>query len=134
MALVAVVGRDNSTLSLQKRRSVRSSLRWGRRYCLDIPVVGQSPSCRPTTRNLRTTRQKFGKLYNRVNSMPDLKELDEHYRSLSDKELARRNLTSDDAKRHFAPDWLDKADVGAVGVFKLEGGERVTAEVVGLNE
>jgi hypothetical protein len=87
--------------------------------------------------------------------MPDLKELDEHYRSLSDeellklraeggftgeaeklldKELGRRNLTSDDAKRHFAPDWLDKADVGAVGVLKLEGGERVTAEVVGLNE
>lgn len=87
--------------------------------------------------------------------MPDIKELDEHYRSLSDeellklraeggftgeaekvldKELARRNLTSDDAKRHFAPDWLDKANVGAVGVLKLESGERVTAEVVGLNE
>jgi hypothetical protein len=87
--------------------------------------------------------------------MPDVKELDEHYRSLGDeellklraesgftgeaekvldKELARRNLTSDDAKRHFAPDWLDKADVGAVGVLKLESGEGVTAEVVGLNE
>jgi hypothetical protein len=51
-----------------------------------------------------------------------------------DKELARRNLTSDDAKRRFAPDWLDKADVGAVGILKLEGGERVNAEVVGLNE
>ena len=87
--------------------------------------------------------------------MPGIKELDEHYRSLSDeellklraeggftgeaekvldKELARRNLTSDDARRHFAPDWLDKADVGAVGVLTLESGERVTAEVVGLNE
>lgn len=87
--------------------------------------------------------------------MPDIRELDGHYRSLSDeellklraeggftgeaekvldKELARRNLTSDHAKRHFAPDWLDKADVGAVGVLKLVSGEKVTAEVVGLTE
>jgi len=87
--------------------------------------------------------------------MPDIKELDQHYRSLSDeellklraeggftgeaekvldKELARRNLTSDDAKRHFAPDWLNKAAVGEVGVLNLEGGERVTAEIVRLNE
>jgi hypothetical protein len=87
--------------------------------------------------------------------MPDIKDLDEHYKSLSDeellklraeggftgeaekvldKELARRNLTSDDAKRHFAPAWLDKAEVGVVGVLKLESGERVIAEVVGLNE
>jgi hypothetical protein len=94
-------------------------------------------------------------LYNRVNFMPSTKELDEHYRSLSDeellklraeggftaeaesvfdKELARRNLTSDDAKRHFAPDWLSKADVGAVGVLTLRSGERISAEVFGLNE
>lgn len=87
--------------------------------------------------------------------MPNIKELNEHYRSLSDeellklraeggftgeaetvldKELARRNLTSDDAKRHFAPDWLDKADVGTVGVLELDGGERITAEIVGLNQ
>jgi hypothetical protein len=87
--------------------------------------------------------------------MPNIKELDEHYRSLSneellrlradggftagaekvlDKELARRNLTTDDAKRHFAPAWLEKADVGMVGVLTLESGERITAEVVGLNE
>ena len=87
--------------------------------------------------------------------MPHAKELDEHYKSLSDtellklraeggftaeaekvldKELTRRNLTSDDAKLHFAPDWLDKADVGAIGVLTLESGERITAEVVGLNE
>ena len=87
--------------------------------------------------------------------MPDIKELDKRYRSLSghellklrseggfteeaekmlDKELARRNFTSDDAKRHFAPDWLNQADAGAVGVLKLESGERVTAEIVGLNK
>ncbi len=51
-----------------------------------------------------------------------------------DKELARRNFTPDDAKRHFAPDWLNQADTGAVGVLKLESGERVTAEIVGLNK
>ena len=87
--------------------------------------------------------------------MPDAKALDTYYKTLPDRELlklraeggftgeaekvldrelGRRNLTSDDAKRHFAPDWLDKAVVGAVGVLKLEGGERVTAEVVRLND
>jgi hypothetical protein len=69
--------------------------------------------------------------------MPDTKAFDQHYRALSDeellklaaeggftaepaqllgKELARRNLTFDEAKRHFAPEWLDKADVGTLGV------------------
>lgn len=87
--------------------------------------------------------------------MPDEKTLDEHYRTLTDpellklrteggftpeaervldKELERRNLSTDEAKRHFAPEWLDKADVGMVGVLALENGERITAEVVGLNE
>ena len=87
--------------------------------------------------------------------MPNGKTLEEHYKTLSnqellklrseggftakaeqvlDKELERRNLTSDDAKRHFALDWLDKADGGAVGVLKLESGESVIAEVVGLKE
>lgn len=87
--------------------------------------------------------------------MADTKTLDEHYKALTDqallklraeggftaeaeqvldKELARRNLTSDQAKRNFAPEWLDKAEAGTVGVFSLESGERVTAEIVGLNE
>jgi hypothetical protein len=87
--------------------------------------------------------------------MPNVRDFEEHYRFRSDdellklraeggftaqaekvldKELARRNLTSDDAKRHFAPDWLDKADVGAVGVLTLRSGEAISAEVVGLNE
>jgi hypothetical protein len=87
--------------------------------------------------------------------MPHRKALDEHYRTLSNgellklaagggftekaepvlhKELARRNLTFDDAKRHFAPEWLDKTDVGTVGVVTLESGEKITAEVVGFNE
>ena len=50
------------------------------------------------------------------------------------KELARRNLKFDKAKRHFAPEWLDKADVGTLGVLTLANGERITAQVVGLNE
>ena len=87
--------------------------------------------------------------------MPKRKALDEHYRSLSDKELlklaaeggfteeaeqvlgkelAQRNFTFDEAKRYLAPQWLDKADVGTVGVLVLENGERIAAEVVGLNE
>ena len=87
--------------------------------------------------------------------MPTTKAHDEHYRALSDeellklaaeggftekteqvlgKELARRNLTFDEAKRYFAPQWLDKADVGTVGVLLLENGERITAEIAGLNE
>jgi hypothetical protein len=87
--------------------------------------------------------------------MPDAKALDAYYKTLSDqellklradggfteeaeqtlgKELARRNLTSDQAKRDYAPEWLDKADVGTVGVLVLDSGERITAEVVGLNE
>ena len=93
--------------------------------------------------------------YNRVNLMPDIEALDEHYKALSDeellklaaqggftaeaqqvlgKELARRNLTFDKAKRHFAPEWLDKADGGTLGVLTLANGERITAQVVGLNE
>jgi len=87
--------------------------------------------------------------------MPGTKALDEHYKALSDEELlklaagggfteeaervlgnelARRNFTFDEARRHFAPQWLDKADVGKIGVLVLENGERITAEVAGLNE
>ena len=87
--------------------------------------------------------------------MADTKALEEHYEALSDKkllklaaeggftveaqqvlgkELARRNFTFDEANRHFAPEWLDKADVGALGVLTLANGERITAQVVGLNE
>jgi hypothetical protein len=87
--------------------------------------------------------------------MPNAKTLDAYYKALNDqellklsavggfteeaeqsfaKELARRNLTSDEAKRYFAPEWLDKADVGTVSVLVLESGERITAEVAGLNE
>jgi hypothetical protein len=87
--------------------------------------------------------------------MADTKALDEHYAALSDeelmklaaeggftaealevlgKELARRNLTFDKAKRHFAPEWLDKADAGALGVLTLSTDERITAQIVGLNE
>jgi hypothetical protein len=87
--------------------------------------------------------------------MPDAKALDAYYKTFSDqellklradggfteeaeqtlgKELARRNLTSDQAKRDYAPEWLDKADVGTVGVLVLDSGERIAAEVVGLNE
>jgi hypothetical protein len=87
--------------------------------------------------------------------MPDSKALDAYYKTLADqellklraeggfteeaervldKELAQRNLTPDDAKQYFAPEWLDKAESGPVGVLVLETGERITAEVVGLNE
>lgn len=87
--------------------------------------------------------------------MAHTRTLDEHYRTLSDEELlklaagggltdeaeqvlnselTRRNLTLDDAKRHFAPKWLDKADAGAVGVLSLENGERINVEVIGPNE
>jgi hypothetical protein len=87
--------------------------------------------------------------------MLDVKALDAYYKTLTDqqllklraeggfteeaerrldKELSRRSLTSDEAKRDYAPEWLDKADVGTVGVLVLEDGERITAEVVGLNE
>ena len=87
--------------------------------------------------------------------MSDLRALETHYRSLSDrellklrsevgftaeaensldKELARRKLTLEDAKRHFAPEWLDKADVGTLAVLTLANGERIRAQVVGLNE
>lgn len=58
----------------------------------------------------------------------------EEAEQMLNKELAQRNLTSNEAKRNFAPEWLDKADVGTVGVFSLESGERITAELVGLNE
>ncbi len=87
--------------------------------------------------------------------MPDPKALETHYESLSDrqllklraeggftaeaeqlldKELARRKLTSEEAKRHFAPEWIDEAGPGTVGVLTLENGERVTAEVTELDE
>ena len=87
--------------------------------------------------------------------MPNRNALDEQYRALSDgellklaagggltdtaeqvlgRELERRNLTFDEAKRNFAPQWLEKADVGTIGVLMLENGERITAEVAGLND
>jgi len=87
--------------------------------------------------------------------MADTKALDQHYRTLRDEELlnlaaesgftaeaaqvlgeelARRDLKFDEAKRRFAPEWLDKADVGTLGVLKLANGERITAQIVGLNE
>jgi hypothetical protein len=53
---------------------------------------------------------------------------------LLDKELERRKLTPDDAKRNFAPEWLDKADAGALGILALANGERITVQVVGLEE
>jgi hypothetical protein len=87
--------------------------------------------------------------------MSDTKTFDEHYHTLSNeellklaaeggftaeaeqvlgKELARRNLTFDEAKRHFAPEWLDKADVGALGVLTLATDERIPVQIAGLNE
>ena len=87
--------------------------------------------------------------------MANTKALDEHYRAMSDeellklaaqggltaeaeqvldKELARRNLTFDEAKRRFAPEWLDKAEVGTLGVLMLANGEQITVQVVGLDE
>ena len=87
--------------------------------------------------------------------MADTKALDQHYRALSDeellklaaeggftaeaaqvlgKELARRNLTFDEARRRFASEWLYKAEVGTLGILTLANGERITAEIVGLNE
>jgi len=87
--------------------------------------------------------------------MADTKALHEHYAALSDKkllklaaeggfteealpvldkELARRNLSFDKAKRQFAPDWLDQAVVGTIGLLTIENGEQITAQVVGLNE
>jgi len=87
--------------------------------------------------------------------MADIEALDKHYKALSDenllrlaaeggftaearqvlgRELAQRNLTFDQAKRHFAPEWLNKANAGTLGVLTLVNGERITAQVVGLNE
>lgn len=86
--------------------------------------------------------------------MSDPRALEIHYESLSDrellklraeggftaeaelllnKELARRKLTPDEAKRQFAPEWLDEAGPGTVGVLVLEDGERVTAEITELD-
>ena len=87
--------------------------------------------------------------------MSNSEELKKHYEDLSDeellklaaesgftqeaqqvlgKELARRNLAFDQAKQHFAPEWLDKAEVGTSGVLTLANGVRMTAQIVGLNE
>ena len=87
--------------------------------------------------------------------MPDRKTLDEHYRNLTDEELlklrgeggftaeaeqvfddefARRGITPDEIAQHVAPLWLVKAEVGTVGIITLGNGNRITAEVVGLNE
>lgn len=86
--------------------------------------------------------------------MPDLQALDTYYKTLSDqellklradggftagaeqvidRELVRRKLTPEEAKRRFAPEWLDQASVGTVGVLVLQGGERITAEIAGLD-
>ena len=111
-----------------------------------------SPATRPEPRKPPHVRSR---IYNSSRFMPDADALDEHYKARTDEELlklraeggftaeaeqvldnelARRKLTPGEAKRRFAPEWLDKADLGAVGVFPLEGGERMTAEVLGLNE
>jgi hypothetical protein len=87
--------------------------------------------------------------------MPDAKALDAYYKALTDqellrltaeggftneaeqalrKELAHRNLTADEAKRCFDPEWLAKAKAGSVSVLVLESGERITVEVVGFDE
>lgn len=96
----------------------------------------------------------MSKPYNPDTFMSDPRTLETHYKSLSerellklraeggftaeaehllDNELARRKLTPDDAKRHFAPEWLDEAGPGTVGVLVLENGERVTAEISELD-
>ena len=126
------------------------------------PAVKSSLSSREVRRSILDAelepnigQTEFGKLYNRLNLMPTIKSLDEHYRTLSDeeifklaagggltdqaeqvlrKELARRNLTSDETKRYFTAQWLEKAGAGTVGAFVLKNGDRITAEVVGLNE
>ena len=87
--------------------------------------------------------------------MPTEEALIEHYKSLGNTELlklaaeggltdraeqmlrtelARRNLTFEEARRHFAPEWLDKAAVGTLGVLVLENGDRLTVQVGGVNE
>jgi hypothetical protein len=87
--------------------------------------------------------------------MLDAKALDAYYKTLTDqellklradgglteeaeqrlgKELVRRGLSPEEAKRKYAPEWFDKADVGTVGVIVLQNGERITAEVVGLSD
>jgi hypothetical protein len=74
----------------------------------------------------QSERSKQG--YTPSSFMPDAKALDAYYKSLTDqellklraeggftaeaeqkfgKELARRGLTSDEAKREYAPEWLD---------------------------
>jgi len=86
--------------------------------------------------NGRQIRDSKG--YNPIDFMPDAGGLDTEYKTLTDlellklrvnggfrleaeqvldKELARRNLTSDEAKRYFAPEWLDEANASTVGVL-----------------
>ncbi len=86
--------------------------------------------------------------------MTDPRALETHYKNLSNrellkfraeggftteaelllnKELVRRNLTLEEAKRTFAPEWLEEASTGAVGVLVLANGEHVTAEVAKLD-
>jgi hypothetical protein len=121
--------------------------------------VGEGSSKGSIADNTPGTPQKYPlsktESYNSSTFMSDPRALETHYTSLSDrellklrseggftadaehlldKELARRKLTPDDAKRHFAPEWLDKADVGTLGVLTLANGERISVEVVGLNE
>ena len=87
--------------------------------------------------------------------MPTEEALAKHYKSLSDaellklaagggltdpaeqalrSELATRNLTFEDARRQFAPGWLDKAAVGTLGVLTLDSGDHLTVQVAGVNE
>jgi hypothetical protein len=100
---------------------------------------------------LHATQIRDSRGYTPIDFMPEAKALDTYYKTLTDqellklaagggftaeaeqalgKELARRNLTPDEASRYGAPQWLDKADVGAVGILVLESGERISAEVV----
>ena len=81
--------------------------------------------------------------------MLDARALDAYYKTLTDeellklrvdggltaeaeqrlgKELVRRGLTPEEAKRKYAPEWFDKADVGTVGVIVLQNGERIIAD------
>lgn len=85
---------------------------------------------------------------------PDTSELDARYKSLTDpellklaaeggftgeagqllqRELARRKLSAGEAKRRFAPEWLDEAEVGAVGKLVLTDGKQLTAQLTALD-
>ncbi len=119
------------------------------------PTYCSAPSGLPTNRAASRHYRNEARAYNPSNFLPDAKALNAYYNALSDQELLKlraeggltaeaertvdkelviRNLTADEAKRSYAPEWLEKADVGTVGVIVLEDGEQITAEVVGQNE